>query len=250
MGSGRFAPSVFSISRIASLPTLPAGKTRYYFQMCGRYVSPDEAAIERFWKLSQAQRDNPLGRRFNLSPTAIVPMLRLGETGGLELVAARWGLIPFWWKEAKPPRNTFNGRSEEAATKPMWRHPAAKARCLVPALGWYEWKEVERVNPTTGEVTKEKQPYFIQRKDGLLLAFAGLMSRRTVEGGDSEFTCSILTRNAVGPAADIHTRMPIALSKDAESAWLDPALADASQAIELPRRTLYVATAMPVRDVE
>ena len=107
--------------------------------MCGRYVSPEEAAIERFWNLSHTQRENPLGRRFNVSPASIVPMLLLGETGALELVGARWGLIPFWWKEAKPPRLTFNARSEEAATKPMWRHPAAKSRCLVPALGWYEW---------------------------------------------------------------------------------------------------------------
>ena len=76
--------------------------------MCGRYVSPEEAAIERFWNLSHAQRDNPLGGRFNVSPTAIVPTLLLGETGALELVGARWGLIPFWWKEAKPPRLTFN----------------------------------------------------------------------------------------------------------------------------------------------
>jgi putative SOS response-associated peptidase YedK len=62
-------------------------------------------------------------------------MLRLGDNGTLEEVAARWGLIPFWWKAAKPLRLTFNARSEEAATKPMWRHPASKARCLVPAMG-------------------------------------------------------------------------------------------------------------------
>ena len=202
--------------------------------MCGRYVSPEEAEIERFWKLSHAQRANPLGGRFNVSPASLVPMLLLGETGALELVGARWGLIPFWWKDAKPPRLTFNARSEEAATKPMWRHPAAKSRCLLPAVGWYEWKEVERVDPKTGEVTKAKQPYFIQRQDGQLIAFAGLMSRRTVDDS-SEFTCSILTQDAVGLAAEVHTRMPIALPNDAEGAWLDPTLTDAVQAIELAR---------------
>ena len=134
--------------------------------MCGRYVSPDEAAIERFWKLSQAQIRDPLNQRFNVSPTALVPILRLDDAGSLELVAARWGLIPFWWKAAKPPRLTFNARSEEAAVKPMWRHPAAKARCLMPARGWYEWKEVERIDPSIGEVKKAKQPYFIHRQDG------------------------------------------------------------------------------------
>ena len=81
--------------------------------MCGRYVSSEEAAIERFWKLNHAQRENPLGGRFNESPTATIPMLRLNETGGLEAVAARWELIPFWWKDEKPPKNTFNARPEE-----------------------------------------------------------------------------------------------------------------------------------------
>ena len=202
--------------------------------MCGRYVSPEEAAIERCWKLSHIQRDNALGGRFNVSPASIVPMLLLGETGALELVGARWGLIPFWWKEAKPRRLTFNARSEEAATKPMWRHPAAKSRCLVPAVGWYEWKEVERVDPKTGEVTKAKQPYFIRRQDGQLIAFAGLMSRRTVDDS-SEFTCSILTRDAVGPVSEVHTRMPIALPKETQGAWLNSALTDAALAIEFAR---------------
>jgi putative SOS response-associated peptidase YedK len=199
--------------------------------MCGRYVSPTQAEMERYWDLTQAQIRNPLAQAFNVSPTATVPMLWAG-TDGLELVAARWGLIPFWWKESKPPGHCFNARSEEAPTKPMWRHAAAKARCLVPAVGWYEWREVERVNPTTGEVMKAKQPYLIQRHDKALVVFAGLMSQRTAEDGSSVFSCSILTRDAVGTAADIHTRMPIALSKESESSWLDPSLTDAVKAIQ------------------
>ena len=202
--------------------------------MCGRYVTPTLAEMERYWALTDEQTRNPFGQLFNASPTATVPMLRL-ESEHLELVPARWGLIPFWWKEDKPPRNTFNARSEEAATKPMWRIPASKARCLVPALGWYEWKEVDRIDPATGEVKKVKQPYFMYRADDKPIAFAGFMSRRTVDGDKSEFTCSILTRDAVGPAAEVHTRMPIALPKEMETAWLDPALTDAPQAIELAR---------------
>jgi putative SOS response-associated peptidase YedK len=202
--------------------------------MCGRYVSPTQAEIERYWDLTSAQIRNPLAQAFNVSPTVLVPMLLLGDSE-LQLVVARWGLIPFWWKDAKQPKNTFNARSEEAATKPMWRHPAAKARCVVPAVGWYEWKKVEHVNPTTGEVTSYKQPYLIKRKDGKLIAFAGLMSRRTVEGQDAEFTCAVMTHDAVGPAAEVHSRMPIALGKEAEGAWLNAGLADGAEAIRQAR---------------
>jgi putative SOS response-associated peptidase YedK len=58
--------------------------------MCGRYVSPVVAEMERFWQLTDAQIRNPLAQRFNISPTASVPMLHLGEDGTLEEVAARW----------------------------------------------------------------------------------------------------------------------------------------------------------------
>ena len=206
--------------------------------MCGRYVSPAESEIERFWHIGRHNYD-PFGRLFNVAPTTQIPMLRRDETGGLDLVMARWGLIPFWWKDAKPPRNTFNARSEEAATKPMWRDPASKARCLVPVLGWYEWDEIERVDPTTGEVKKAKRPHFIHLPNQRPFAFAGLMSQRTAEVVCRSLLAVILTRDAVGPAAEIHTRMPIALPKDAESTWLDPALTDAAKAIEIAReRTL------------
>src|SRR5882762_4990724 len=86
--------------------------------MCGRYVSPEEAEIERFWHIGR-HNSNPFARHFNVSPTSIIPILRLDRsTGEIELVNARWGLIPTWWKEPKPPRTTHNARSEEAATKP------------------------------------------------------------------------------------------------------------------------------------
>jgi putative SOS response-associated peptidase YedK len=67
------------------------------------------------------------------------------------LLFARWALIPFWWKQPKPPKFTFNTRIEEAATKPMWRQVVKTSRCLVPAVGWYEWQEVEVTDPATGD---------------------------------------------------------------------------------------------------
>jgi hypothetical protein len=43
--------------------------------MCGRYVSPTMAEMERYWELTDAQIRNPLGQLFNASPTTTVPML-------------------------------------------------------------------------------------------------------------------------------------------------------------------------------
>ena len=53
--------------------------------------------------------------------------------------------------------------------------------------------------------------------------------------GKLELLTSILTRDAVGPVAEVHARMPIALPKETEAAWLDPELTDAALAIAFAR---------------
>jgi len=189
--------------------------------MCGRYVSPDQAAIERAWHIG-GHHSNPFKRRFNVAPTTLVPLIRHpAEAGELELLEARWGFVPRWWKTEKLPRHTFNARSEDAASKPVWKEAYLAGRCLIPAEGWYEWKTVRRPDWTTGKVGAAKQPYFIHRADRKLVCFAGLMS---VWGELQAPTCAILTRAAAPSVADVHDRMPVVLPDAAIEPWLDPAL--------------------------
>jgi putative SOS response-associated peptidase YedK len=203
--------------------------------MCGRFVSPIQAEMERYWELTDAQIRNPLQQRFNVAPTTLVPIIRRDEDG-LEQNAARWGLIPFWWKQSKPPNFTFNTRIEEAATKPMWRIPLRESRCIVPAVGWYEWKEVEKTDPATGEIRKAKQPYFIHLPERQLVAFAGLLSSSfKSDSTEMELSCSILTKEAEGPAEHIHTRMTVVLADTAHKAWIDPEQTDAGKILEMAR---------------
>lgn len=203
--------------------------------MCGRYVSPSEAEVERAWHVGRDD-SNPFPRRYNVAPTALVPVLvRDPQSQKRALVIARWGLIPHWWKDAKPPRLTFNARAEEAAGKPMWRTPLRSARCLVPAAGWYEWQEIERADPASGEIVKRKQPHFIHLPGDRLFCFAGLISHVSKPGEDPQFSCAFLTTAAAGPLTEVHERMPVALTEDAHAAWLDPALNSAAAALALLR---------------
>ena len=209
--------------------------------MCGRYVSPDQAAIERVWHLGR-HNSNPFIRRFNVQPTSIVPMLRLDpESGEREVMTGRWGLVPRWWKDAKPPQSCFNARLEEAAAKPMWRDAMRRARCLIPAEGWYEWQA--RARPGTAQ--SYKQPYFIHRRDAALFAFAGLMSAwRSADGGELLLSCAILTTSSSEDLAQVHSRMPVVLPDEMHAAWLDPALNDGAKAAELCRSTA------PIQELE
>ena len=189
------------------------------------------------WHVGRHNSD-PFVRRFNVQPTSNVPMLRLDpESGELELVSGRWGLVPHWWKDAKLPQSCFNARIEEAAGKPMWRDAMRRARCLIPAEGWYEWQQ----RPRPGTAKPYKQPFFIHRRDGALLAFAGLMSSwRPEDGGEPLVSCAILTLSSSGSLADVHTRMPAVLPDEAHAAWLDPALKDGATAAEFCQSTAAI----------
>ncbi len=212
--------------------------------MCGRYVHPDSAAIERAWHVGRHNSD-PFGASYNVFPTSSVPILRLErdtggldrDAGGLELTRARWGFIPHWWKNAKSPQSTINARSEEAAAKPMWRDAWRRARCLIPASGWYEWREADRVDPQTGGIKRYKQPYFMRRADGAPLCFAGLTAWwQPPEADTGVLSCAILTRAAAGRVAEVHDRMPVVLPDDAHAEWLDPELADAARVADFLAR--------------
>lgn len=172
--------------------------------MCGRYVAPDTAALEAQWRLGPSETAL-FERRFNVAPAAEVPVLRKDRAGRLVLARARWGLVPHWWTQARPPRFNHNARLEEAAAKPMWRDALARWRCLLPALGWYEWRESDR------------QPYYFARSDGRLAALAGLLSYRK----DVGLTCAVLSMEATGKLADVHHRMPVVLDPENEASWLE-----------------------------
>jgi putative SOS response-associated peptidase YedK len=105
--------------------------------MWGRFVLPDEAAVSIIltidrWNWHWAEP------RYNVAPTAHVPIVVKADDALVELNGARWGLIPYWWKKEAPTSLAFNARSKEVAEKPTWRQSLRSMRCLMSARGWYE----------------------------------------------------------------------------------------------------------------
>jgi putative SOS response-associated peptidase YedK len=206
--------------------------------MCGRYVPPEEAAMERFWKIDR-RNNNPLRTaRFNVAPTSQVPIVVWPEQGPSTLIEARWGLIPRDWKRKQLPQQTFNARSEEAADKPTWRDSLRSLRCLMPARGWYEWNENEQVRSVSGKPVN--QPYFIHSPHEPALAIAGLWSVWEPAGMDPVVSCALLTTAAAPAIAGIHHRMPVVLREEQLEAWLRPetAAADVARIIQDPQSEL------------
>lgn len=182
--------------------------------MCGRYVTPGIAAIERYWHIGRHNWHDFILPAFNIAPTTRVPIIIRNEDGTLEGHRARWGLIPHWWKRPEPPTLSFNARSEEARDKPMWRDALQSQRCLMPVRGWYEWRAVEGV--------KVKQPYFVHVPAEEVLAFAGLWSRTKGADGAVDYSCALLSGAAAPAIAHIHHRMPLTLQPGHFDEWLHP----------------------------
>nr|WP_292532171.1 SOS response-associated peptidase [Methylocystis sp.] len=106
--------------------------------MCGRFTQHlSWEALHRLADLIGQPRN--LAPRYNIAPTTRVEVIRPAG-GGNELVPMRWGLVPSWWKK---PLNelpsTFNARAETVVEKPMFRSAFKSRRCVIPALGFYEW---------------------------------------------------------------------------------------------------------------
>ena len=53
----------------------------------------------------------------------------------------RWGLIPSWAKDSSGAARMINARSETVSAKPAFRESLKSRRCLIPADGFYEWKD-------------------------------------------------------------------------------------------------------------
>jgi putative SOS response-associated peptidase YedK len=218
--------------------------------MCGRYVHPDQAAIERAWHIGR-HNNTAFAARFNVSPTMQVPVLRQpADSAGLELTSARWSFVPHWWKQAKPPTATINARSEEAATKPMWReaYRLGKAHILMPAVAYYEWQERQRTDPQTGQIESYKQPYCVFRPNREPFCFAGLASWwKAPDKSEPILTCALFTRAASTAVAPVHDRMPVVLPEDLFGAWTDPGLTTASATKLLLENAMDDFTWTPVR---
>lgn len=183
--------------------------------MCGRYSNHVKSMLD--WSALLGDWPEQVLESHNIAPSQLIAGFT--DVGGLAL---RWGLIPPWSEEASSKYATFNARLETVALKPAFRHAWQQGnRCLIPALGYYEWKTSE----------SGKQPYFICRTDGQPLLFAGLYEpdRETIPA-----SCTVLTRPATGDLVAIHPRMPVTLSLEDGRDWLQTDVEEGRSLLEKP----------------
>lgn len=203
--------------------------------MCGRYVAPSQAAIERHYQLGRGQNNPypdderhflaPFSERYNVTPqqgnpAAYVPVIRHSADGSQELVTMQWWLLPYWSKEPRIKFSTFNARTDKVSSAASYRVPFRKRRCLIPAMGWFEWQETPQ----------GKMKWWLHRPDRGIVSFAGLWDRWH-RGDEVIESCTIIVGDANQAMSHVHDRMPVIIERKDEAFWLDTQI-DATQALE------------------
>ena len=188
--------------------------------MCGRYAQAQgmDEIIERF-DLDASLVDKSLPLNWNIAPTNEIYIIRDNQQGRI-LDSASWGLIAPWQKNFIEARNSqshaINARSESIHEKPTFRQAFRTTRCLIPATGYYEWATSLGKYPP-------KQPFYISSvAENTSLSIAGIWSTWKNENGNEIQSAAIITREAVGELATIHSRMPVFMPSDRWDTWLDP----------------------------
>ena len=123
----------------------------------------------------------------------------------------RWGFWPAWVKDPRKFTLLINARAETVKEKPAFKNAIRRRRCLVPADGYYEWQSTE----------SGKRPYFIQRRDGAPLGFAGVAETWIGPNGEEVDTVAIVTASASADLAALHPRVPVAINPRDFEFWLD-----------------------------
>jgi len=176
--------------------------------MCGRYSFVCISDICGRFRVI----DPSLGFRshFNIAPGSTNPVIVMHER--VEAVLMQWGLVPHWAKDIKATHRPINARAESLAEKPMFSDLLKSKRCLVPASGFFEWKQ-ER---------GRKIPFYVHIRDEPVFAFAGLYDTWSNPAGTTLSTYTIITTAPNTLMAPVHNRMPVILQSEDEKRWISP----------------------------
>lgn len=201
--------------------------------MCGRFAQVIKH--DQLQKLARelAIRDSSeqIEANFNVSPTQTVAAF-VSKDASSYIGFFRWGLIPSWMREL-PKSALINARLETITEKPSFRGGMQKRRCVIPATGFYEWRQ------------SDKQPFFIrnQSRDPLLLA--GIYDAWYHADGSYIPSLAIITMDANSFMQPLHHRMPLLCDLDLARSWLDSSITNVQELIysigemDLPRLEMY-----------
>lgn len=193
--------------------------------MTSRYALYDTGLLrDRFAPESGTPRG--VKPRYNISPAARVPVI-VSRDGKPAIEQMIWGFVPAGAKDTNSifRYKTFAAKSEKILETHTYRTAVRSQRCLIPANGFYEWK-----NSTSG-----KKPFYIQLDHSELFAMAGIYSEWTDVAGETHRICAVVTIDSETDNDLVPSRLPVIVDEADEALWLDPDVSDLSTLFQIMR---------------
>ncbi|SDN40283.1 Putative SOS response-associated peptidase YedK [Paenibacillus sp. yr247] len=148
--------------------------------------------------------------RYEVKPTESVSAVIMNKKGERLLDEFRWGLMPFWAKDA------VCGDRDSIFTNIVFERIVKKQRCIIPCSGFY-------VSLTEGKTT---QWIKFKMRSGTF-GIAGLYDVWRAPSGEEELrTCMMLMTEANSLVSPYHRKMPAILDQDQAEMWLQPEMRD------------------------
>jgi putative SOS response-associated peptidase YedK len=127
------------------MPALACTLTGDYIRvMCGRVIQssgPLRYAIVDGMNVRDSRVHNYPPRWWNAAPSQVLLVIRRNhQSCEVSLDPLRWGLIPYWCKDAAGGRKPINAKCETVRDLPTFRDAYRRRRCIVPVDGFFEWK--------------------------------------------------------------------------------------------------------------
>lgn len=186
--------------------------------MCARYsLTADGRLVVRIGDFDCVIHVTP---RYNIAPTQTATVIAPCP-GGFAGEPMRFG-----WSVPWNNGPLLNAQAETVQTKHTF-HSRLHQRCLVPADGFYEWRQAGAA----------RLPIRFVKPDRSRFCFAGLWDNIN---GQNSFL--ILTTTPNGAVARVHHRMPLIVPREFYDYWLDDRF---EQILQYPDRAELDSFAVP-----
>lgn len=171
--------------------------------MCQRFSNTAELAeIEQYFNIDTNLTN--YRKRYNISPTQELTIVMRSDHR-LHLESSRWGLFPFWGKDA------VNANIDTVYRNPSYPKMIDRQRCVIPCNGFYYWR-------TEG---KKAYPVRVVLPNRQVFGIAGLYETWRDTRKDEIRTCTLLMTSSNEIIREFDERMPAILSQEGMELWLD-----------------------------
>lgn len=174
--------------------------------MCNLYdIGPGPARQARGWEREVVSVLGSLPKLYGLRRTDRGVVVRRDRSA-----PEAWQATPMRWGFRREFSDCINNARTDKLDSPTWTEAWRERRCVIPASAFYEWSGGEKGAKQTYALEDPAAP-------GNWLWMAGLWEADARTG---ELCYAMLTRDASGPIAAIHDRMPVILPTDRVEAFL------------------------------